>query len=60
MKRLVAVILIFSMTYAYCPYFACAEEPALSDEGLLNLIEERAFRFFLDEANPVNGLVKDK
>ncbi|MBI3312680.1 MAG: hypothetical protein HYZ83_00405 [Candidatus Omnitrophica bacterium] len=32
----------------------------LSDEELLNTIQEHAFKFFVEEANPKNGLVRDR
>lgn len=32
----------------------------LSDEALLDEIQKRAFRYFWEEANPKNGLIKDR
>ncbi len=32
----------------------------LSDEDLINLIEKKSFNYFWNEANPENGLVRDK
>jgi hypothetical protein len=34
--------------------------PALTDEQLLDLVQERTFRFFWETANPENGLVPDR
>jgi hypothetical protein len=34
--------------------------PPLTDEQLLDSLQYRAFRFFWEEANPSNGLIKDR
>ena len=34
--------------------------PALSDEALLDSLQRTVFEFFWNEANPVNGLIKDR
>lgn len=34
--------------------------PSLTDEGLLDTLQYTAFRYFWDEANPSNGLVRDR
>jgi len=37
-----------------------AAAQALTDDALLDLVQEKAFDYFWNEANPANGLIKDR
>ena len=60
MRKLVAILVTGLLLFNSVPVPLLADAGGISDKELLDLIEERAFRFFWDEANPANGLVKDK
>ena len=51
------------MCYALCvidfPLAIAAPEPSASHEASLNEIQEKAFRYFEEQHNPYNGLVRD-
>ncbi|MBK5258527.1 MAG: hypothetical protein JJE51_02975 [Thermoanaerobaculia bacterium] len=62
-RAAIAALLILSL-------FSCANatpgkqrgvrQTRLTDEQLLDLVQQRTFRFFWERANPVNGLVPDR
>ena len=51
---------IFALALILFNYFTTASSLALSDDELLDLIQKKSFNFFWNEANPKNGLVRDK
>ncbi|MBI3307691.1 MAG: hypothetical protein HYZ84_07795 [Candidatus Omnitrophica bacterium] len=54
-------ILSLFISLFFGPTSSFAQSPkVLSDDALLDTIQEHAFKFFTEEANPNNGLVKDR
>jgi len=51
------------MCYVLSTFFLCiplsAQEPAASHDAFLNEVQEKAFRYFEEQHNPHNGLVRD-
>ncbi len=66
-KTLLLILIIFLIpfnAYNYVLQYEDVKDPEkssnLTDDKFLELIEKRAFLFFWHEANPENGLVKDR
>ncbi|MBI4398746.1 MAG: hypothetical protein HY586_06440 [Candidatus Omnitrophica bacterium] len=59
MKRLTLLLLIFFIPFSFL-YDIGASPASLSDRELLNLVQKKCFNYFWNEANPQNGLVRDK
>ncbi len=59
-SRLVFVFLIFCQGYAAGGIEYLEDYSSLSDEELYDEVQRRIFSYFIEEANPENGLVKDR
>ena len=60
--RMKPVCFFYLLLTTYYLLFSCsvsAQEPAASHDVLLNEIQEKAFRYFEEQHNPHNGLVRD-
>jgi hypothetical protein len=53
MKRITAILLLFVL-------FGGRGSAQISDDALLDTLQHTAFNFFWTEANPANGLIKDR
>lgn len=53
------ILFFFSISLFRLPEVVAAPPDKLSDEGLLDLIEQKALDYFVTEVNPANGLIPD-
>ncbi len=52
-------IIFFVVSTGITPCLRAATSEPLSDEALLDLVQRKSFQYFLQEANPKNGLIPD-
>ena len=57
--RHILFCLLLTTYYLLFSCFAFAQEPSASRSAFLNEIQEKAFRYFEEQHNPHNGLVRD-
>lgn len=57
---LAMTINIFVLIFILSPQPSQAAPEPLSDEAFLELIQRKSFDYFIQESNPVNGLIRDR
>ena len=58
-KLILTIFILISLNVTVLPSLASAETLTKSDDVFLDKVEKDIFRFFWEQANPKNGLIKD-